>query len=168
MVRLLLLMKWQTTFIQVKHNRPSKAMTEKPNLLDIVALPSEGELPTPDPSAIEEPPKNDSGAIRREEKDVPKELLLLNEDVEDRKADRALREKFGDKAYKVVRKTLYGWAWLLGICGFFGVFGVRVFTDSVMIAITTAVTLNVFAAFLGVIRGLFPSGKEQKKDKTEK
>ena len=137
------------------------------NLLDRIALPSEVELPHPDLSAIEEPPKNDSGNLRREEKAIPKELLLLNEDVEDRKADRALREKFGDKAYKVVRKTLYGWAWLLGICGFFGIFHIKVFPDTVMVAITTAVTLNVFAAFLGVIRGLFPSGKE-KSDKADK
>lgn len=82
---------------------------------------------------------------------------LTIQDVEDRKADRALREKFGDKAYKVVRKTLYGWAWVIGIYGFFGIFGMHIFPDPVMIAITTAVTLNVFAAFLGVIRGLFPA-----------
>ncbi|MGT5125632.1 hypothetical protein ACRWGX_10645, partial [Escherichia coli] len=37
--------------------------------------------------------------------------------------------------------------------------GIQIFSDKVLIAITTAVTLNVFAAFLGVIRGLFPSGK---------
>lgn len=84
------------------------------------------------------------------------ELLLLQQ-VKNHEADRELRKDFGNKAYKVVRKTLYGWAWVLGICGFFGIFGIRVFPDSVMIAITTAVTLNVFAAFLGVIRGLFPS-----------
>lgn len=87
---------------------------------------------------------------------------LTIQDVEDRKADRALREKFGDKAYKVVRKTLYGWAILLFCYGFSSVFGFKIFPDEVMIAITTAVTLNVFAAFLGVIRGLFPSQKADK------
>lgn len=87
---------------------------------------------------------------------------LTIQDVEDRKADRALREKFGDKAYKVVRKTLYGWAILLFCYGFSSVFGFKIFPDEVMIAITTAVTLNVFAAFLGVIRGLFPASKPPK------
>ncbi|WP_230200742.1 hypothetical protein [Serratia marcescens] len=87
---------------------------------------------------------------------------LTIQDVEDRKADRALREKFGDKAYKVVRKTLYGWSILLFCYGFSSIFGFKIFPDEVMIAITTAVTLNVFAAFLGVIRGLFPASKPPK------
>lgn len=87
---------------------------------------------------------------------------LVVQDVEDRKADRALREKFGDKAYKVVRKTLYGWAILLFCYGVSKIWGYELFPNEVMIAITTAVTLNVFAAFLGVIRGLFPTGKPGK------
>lgn len=135
------------------------------NLLDRIALPAEVELPAQELSAIEEPPKNSPGTTRREEKAVPEELLLLNEDVEDRKADRALREKFGDKAYKVVRKTLYGWAILLFCYGFSSIFGYKIFPDNVMIAITTAVTLNIFAAFLGIIRGLFPSSKDAKDSK---
>ncbi|WP_394551513.1 hypothetical protein C1N58_12590 [Pantoea sp. SGAir0180] len=88
---------------------------------------------------------------------------LIKEDVEDRKADRALRDKYGDKAYKVARKSLYGWCWLLGIyaCVKFR-FDKELFSENVLIAITSAVTLNVFAAFLGVIRGLFPSNKPSK------
>ncbi|WP_313684151.1 hypothetical protein [Pantoea sp.] len=84
------------------------------------------------------------------------ELLILQQ-VKNHEADRELRERFGDKAYKVVRKTLYGWAILLFCYGYAKIFGFEIFPNEVMIAITTAVTLNVFAAFLGVIRGLFPS-----------
>ncbi|WP_414965933.1 hypothetical protein [Enterobacter hormaechei] len=40
----------------------------------------------------------------------------------------------------------------------------KTFSDEVLIAITSATTLNLFAAFLGVIRGLFPSGKETKEN----
>lgn len=94
-----------------------------------------------------------------------KTSILLQEDVEDRKADRALREKFGDKAYKVVRKTLYGWSILLFCYGFCKLFGHEIFPDNVMIAITSAVTLNIFAAFLGVIRGLFPAQRTTKSAK---
>lgn len=94
-------------------------------------------------------------------KDVFTDALVIQE-IEDRKADRALREKFGDKAYKVVRKTLYGWAILLFCYGISKIWGYEIFPNEVMIAITTAVTLNVFAAFLGVIRGLFPTGKVSK------
>lgn len=89
------------------------------------------------------------------------ELLILQQ-VENHKADRELRERFGDKAYKVVRKTLYGWAILLFCYGYCNLFGYEIFPKEVMLAITTAVTLNVFAAFLGVIRGLFPSSKPSK------
>lgn len=92
-----------------------------------------------------------------------KHPALVLQEVEDRIADRALREKFGDKAYKVVRKTLYGWSWLLAIYAALKFrFQVEIFSDNVLIAITSAVTLNVFAAFLGVIRGLFPTTKPTK------
>ncbi|KIS43905.1 hypothetical protein [Kosakonia radicincitans] len=88
---------------------------------------------------------------------------LVNEEVLDRQADRQLRVKFGDKAYKVAKKSLYGWCWLLTIYAMFKFrFKTELFSDNVLMAITTAVTLNVFAAFLGVIRGLFPSSKVDK------
>jgi len=32
----------------------------------------------------------------------------------------------------------------------------RIFSDTVLVAITTATTINLFSAFVGVIRGLFP------------
>lgn len=72
-------------------------------------------------------------------------------------ADRQLRERYGFKAYKVVKKSLWGWAILLAIyaaCKFF--YDKELFSENVLIAITSATTLNIFAAFLGVIRGLFP------------
>lgn len=90
----------------------------------------------------------------------PNNLILMQE-VEDRKADRELRERFGDKAYNVVRKTLYGWAVVLAATAFCKLFFDKdIFSENVLIAITSAVTLNTFAAFLGVIRGLFPSNKK--------
>ncbi|MEH4985805.1 hypothetical protein ACOY5P_04725 [Enterobacter asburiae] len=104
----------------------------------------------------------DSAPVNPEPKSQ-KHPALVNEDVLDRQADRALRVKFGDKAYKVARKSLYGWSWLLAIDAAFQFrFQRSLFDDSVLIAITSAVTLNVFAAFLGVIRGLFPAGKSDK------
>ncbi len=36
------------------------------------------------------------------------------------------------------------------------------FSDTVMIAMTTGVTINVLACFLGVIRGLFPAERHDK------
>ncbi|ECI0429775.1 hypothetical protein AH312_23175 [Salmonella enterica subsp. enterica] len=105
----------------------------------------------------------DSASVTDEQASPEKHPALVLQEVEDRIADRALREKFGDKAYKVVRKTLYGWSWLLAIYAALKFrFQVEIFSDNVLIAITSAVTLNVFAAFLGVIRGLFPTTKPTK------
>ncbi|WP_369427151.1 hypothetical protein [Providencia sp. PROV236] len=99
--------------------------------------------------------------------DVSEEQLdsITNQNIQDRIADRALREKFGDKAYNVVKKTLFGWAVVLiatAFCKLF--FNVEIFSDTVLVAITSAVTLNTFAAFLGVIRGLFPSNRKYEVD----
>jgi hypothetical protein len=114
-------------------------------------------------SEIPERPLEDCDASEFPQPSIRDQLTIQL--IEDKKADRALRERFGDKAYKVVRKTLYGWCWLLGIYAAFKFrFQVEIFSDNVLIAITSAVTLNVFAAFLGVIRGLFPSSKPAEKE----
>ena len=39
--------------------------------------------------------------------------------------------------------------------------GIEMWSDQVLIAVTTGVTVSVLAAFLGVIRGLFP-GKDER------
>ncbi|MEY0037963.1 hypothetical protein AB7W68_11775 [Providencia rettgeri] len=99
--------------------------------------------------------------------DVSEEQLdsITNQNIQDRIADRALREKFGDKAYNVVKKTLFGWAVVLIVTAFCKLFfNVEIFSDTVLVAITSAVTLNTFAAFLGVIRGLFPSNRKYEVD----
>ncbi|MEI9697297.1 hypothetical protein MNY64_05155 [Moellerella wisconsensis] len=106
----------------------------------------------------------------KKDSDVSEEQLdsIANQNIKDRIADRALREKFGDKAYNVVKKTLFGWAVVLiatAFCKLF--FNVEIFSDTVLVAITSAVTLNTFAAFLGVIRGLFPSNRKYDGDENK-
>lgn len=39
--------------------------------------------------------------------------------------------------------------------------GIEMWSDKVIIAATTGVTVSVLAAFLGVIRGLFPNGEKK-------
>jgi len=71
----------------------------------------------------------------------------------------------------VVKKSLWGWAILLFIYGLVKLLtrhengGFEIFSDHVLIAITTATTLNIYAGFLSLIRGLFPSIKEYSKKK---
>jgi len=88
--------------------------------------------------------------------------------------DTALREKYSFKAFKVVKKSLWGWAILLFIYGVVKLLtkhengGFEIFSDNVLIAITTATTLNIYAGFLSLIRGLFPSFKGNTESDTKK
>ncbi|WP_085166146.1 hypothetical protein [Gilliamella bombi] len=95
----------------------------------------------------------------------------LHEEIEDIKANRELRDKYLFKAFKVVKKSLWGWAILLFVYGVVKFLtrhengGFEIFSDQVLIATTSATTLNIFAAFLSLIRGLFPSIKIKKEKK---
>lgn len=88
---------------------------------------------------------------------------IQKEDVEDRRHNRDLREKYSDKAYKLATGCLSMWAVMLGTQGAIkALTGVEMWSDKVIIAVTTGVTVSVLAAFLGVIRGLFGNGKDKK------
>lgn len=110
------------------------------------ATPSAEDIPDWEPSGTKNPePFTQKHPDEREQ------------DIEDRKANRELRERFAGKAYKVAKWGLYGWGGVLTISVIGNVIEVKTFSDEVLIAITSATTLNLFAAFLGVIRGLFPN-----------
>lgn len=72
-----------------------------------------------------------------------------------------LRETYAGKAYKVAKYGLLWWGVVILLSAVGKGVGKDIITDEVLIAITTASTLNLFAAFLGVIRGLFPSKSEK-------
>lgn len=84
--------------------------------------------------------------------------MLAGQHVEDMKAERKLRRKYASLAFRfAVGGTLF-WALLLLWTGCATYYTTKPpFSDNVLIAITTATSVNLFAAFLGVIRGLFPS-----------
>lgn len=79
-----------------------------------------------------------------------------------------LRETYANKAYKVAKYGLYWWGVVILLSAVGKGVGKDIITDKVLIAITTASTLNLFAAFLGVIRGLFPSSFNSKENTTNK
>jgi hypothetical protein len=84
--------------------------------------------------------------------------LLTDQHIEDRKANRALREKYADKAYQLACGCICFWVVVIAYAAFIQTALNRPpLSDTVLIAVTTGVTVNVLAAFLGVIRGLFPS-----------
>lgn len=94
---------------------------------------------------------------------------LIEEDAQDRQANRKLRSDFAEKAYKLACGSIGFWVILLSVNGIFHVAtGRQGVSDYVLIAVTTGVTINVLAAFLGVIRGLFPANEKISKKKRGK
>ncbi len=88
---------------------------------------------------------------------------LVNEKVENSKANRELRWAYAYKAHELAVKCIYFWMAVIAVHALvLGVTGKTLISDNVFIAITTGVTVNVLAAFLGVIRGLFPSETAEK------
>lgn len=89
---------------------------------------------------------------------------ISHETSEDMRANRELRIKFSDKAYSLAFHCLWWWGGMIFAHGFVnGIRGNELWSDKVIIAVTTGVTVSVLAAFLGVIRGLFPNGDSKKK-----
>jgi hypothetical protein len=93
-----------------------------------------------------------------------KEDLLQKQTAADMAANRGLRETYANKAYCLAVGCLFMWTLLLVVSGIHNAFhGREMWSDKVIIAATTGVTVSVLAAFLGVIRGLFPgNGSSQK------
>lgn len=86
------------------------------------------------------------------------------ENLKDQKAERQLRKKYAGRAFWFATCGVVFWALLLIWNGWSTYYSTKApFSDNLLIAITTATSINLFAAFLGVIRGLFPaSGRRMK------
>lgn len=86
---------------------------------------------------------------------------IQNQEVLDRQQARELRDKYAERAYRLAVGALIFWAFVLAFSGWQAWHeGRPMWSDTVLIAITTGVTVSVLAAFLGVVRGIFgPSMK---------
>jgi len=100
-------------------------------------------------------PKNKPESEGGPPKNKPAELVTMQR-IADMEANRELRGRHAKDAYRLARACLVMW-WIVVLVQGVGkaFFEVEVWDSTVMIAITTGVTVNVLAAFLGVIRGLF-------------
>lgn len=140
--------------------RPAPATAARDPLPQLAAAPAiPANSPNEDaPPASTEPRKDDNN------------VLLLEQEVENHKANRELRREYAEKAYQLAKGGIAFWIIALSTTGVVSVVsGKQMLSDNIMIAITTGSTVNVLAAFLGVIRGLFPSpNKEEKKAEKEK
>lgn len=87
-----------------------------------------------------------------------------NQNLKDQKAERQLRKKYAGRAFWFAACGVVFWAVLLVWNGWSTYYSTKApFSDNLLIAITTATSINLFAAFLGVIRGLFPSSGRKAK-----
>ena len=121
---------------------------------DVQHIPALG-TPPPVPSLSDEdvPP----GVLQRRKTDSVDDKLI-NEEIENQKANRQLRDTYASKAYDLARICIAFWIVAVISNGLVSaIWGKQMFSDTVVIAVTTGVTINVLAAFLGVIKGLFPS-----------
>jgi hypothetical protein len=92
--------------------------------------------------------------------------VLIHEEAHNQKANRELRSTYANKAYYLAASCILFWAVAISANAlYYGISGKLVISDNALIAITTGVTINVLAAFLGVIRGLFPSDTPKKKER---
>lgn len=89
--------------------------------------------------------------------------VIERETANDMVANRELREKYAFKAHSLACACLWWWGGMLVASGFVnGIQGRELWSDKVIMAVTTGVTVSVLAAFLGVIRGLFPHAEKKK------
>jgi hypothetical protein len=89
----------------------------------------------------------------------------------DREKTTELRGEYAEKAYRLAARSIWFWIIVIGVEIYVQLLSPgekRVLSDPVLIAITTGCTVNVLAAFLGVIRGLFPSASKAKGEKSKK
>lgn len=143
-------------------------------MVELPPTPSDNNSPTDWRVVIGGPQKNvvatnlSSGSKTSATEDKPpednKEDLVKLQTAADMEANRGLREKYADKAYNLAAGCLSMWTVLLGASGVINALqGREMWSDKVIIAVTTGVTVSVLAAFLGVIRGLFPNHAQPKK-----
>lgn len=97
----------------------------------------------------DEPPDSKTGAPVKTDD-------LEQQEVENHKHNRGLRGIYADKAHQLAIGCISIWTIMLGAQGVVkAATGIEMWSDKVLIAVTTGVTVSVLAAFLGVIRGLF-------------
>ncbi|QPR34010.1 hypothetical protein I6G96_24220 [Delftia acidovorans] len=116
------------------------------------------EIPLSSPPAAPIPPASAAEDVPPDPEQVEHALeqAMATEAVENSKQRRQLQFNYSEKAYGLVCGCLFGWACMLAASGMVnGVRGLPLWSDKVIMAVTTGVTVSVLAAFLSVIRGLF-------------
>ncbi len=86
------------------------------------------------------------------------QLQHLNEVVADLRNTREMRKSYAIGAMHLARAAVMFWVGMFSVVGFANAMAGQIpFSDNALITLTTGATINVLAAFIGIIRGLFPS-----------
>ena len=98
------------------------------------------------------PKKSAAKAQEEEERTLEKH----QEDIQDRRQDRRLRKKFASIAFWFAVSSAAFFALIIIWSGFSSYFcETKPFNDDVIVCVAGATTVNLFAAFLVITRGLF-------------
>lgn len=122
-----------------------------------------------DPEPVDLPPGGNTSSrdndLAEQSVSAPKRDITAREEqeIEDLKHNRGLRERYAKNAHRLAIACLVGWGLMLLTTGLMNAYrGQALWSDTIIIAVTTGVTVSVLAAFLGVIRGLFPNEPAKK------
>lgn len=85
-------------------------------------------------------------------------LNSLKEKNSKSKDDREMRKIYAEKAYNFAAYTISFWAFLF-LAYFLSPPDKKPLNDTALAIFTTACTVNILAAFISIVKGLFPSRK---------
>lgn len=96
---------------------------------------------------------------RREDEEHAARMAQMGVDVDDARNNIKLRKRYARKAHRLAVASLCIWLIVLTsqiVESILSNGKVEVLDDSVLVAVTTGCTVNVLAAFVAVVKGLFP------------
>ena len=85
------------------------------------------------------------------------EVDKLKEENRSRAATTNMRSEYATGAISLARAAVMFWVGMFSVVGFSNAMAGKVpFSDQALVTLTAGATVNVLAAFIGIIRGLFP------------
>lgn len=96
---------------------------------------------------------------RVEQDRLESEVENLREQIRTQADTRAMRRSYAREAIGLARAAVMFWVGMFFVVGFSNAMAGKVpFSDQALVTLTAGATVNVLAAFIGIIRGLFPAG----------
>ncbi|WGE49192.1 hypothetical protein [Actinobacillus equuli] len=104
-----------------------------------------------------EPQKTKKNHTTKAELEREKVIALQEQNFKS-KDDRKMRREYANKAYEFAKYTIAFWMFLF-LAYFLSPANNKPLNDTALGIFTTACTVNILAAFISIVKGLFPSSK---------